>query len=110
MTLRTNNHILSIQELGGVNDLVDEVKLPPEYVGESSGGYYNVRHELERRGGSLAVTSAATGGPVWTLRTLEFADRRLVLSHTSSRYELWSSSSMACLLTGSTTASPEVIV
>lgn len=70
----------------GVNQIVDEVKLPKDFAPESRGGYFNEASVFERLKGKLLNSSNSTGGHVLTIAHLLFRDSSAVLIHQGTAY------------------------
>jgi len=85
--LRTNERLRIIDTFGGVNDSVDEIKMPGELVRRSNGGRYTGRGEFERIPGKQVMSTSTAWGVLLGLRQIEFQDRMVVIIHSSNVYE-----------------------
>ena len=69
--IRTDGNVLVVDDFAGVNNAIDEIKLPPNLIPWSQGGYYTERKEF---------------GILWCLKQLEFSDHSVVVFHASTQY------------------------
>ena len=84
--IRTDGNTLVVNDFAGVNTAIDEVKLPPNMVPWSVGGYYTNRKEFERLLGKKPVSTATTEGMILTIMQMNFRDHSVVLFHASTQY------------------------
>lgn len=85
MAIRTEHDLLVVESFRGVNQIVDELNLVPEFCPWAHGGFFNRESAFERLPGKMP-SSATTGGLVLTLTQLTFADTDTVLIHQSSNW------------------------
>lgn len=86
MALRTDGSAMVVDDFAGVNNSVDEVKLPPPFVRWSTGGYYTERQEFERIQGKKIVGTSTAFGLLLCLKQLDFRGHSVVVSHSSHVY------------------------
>ena len=83
---RTEEESLILDNLLGVNQLIDELDLPKEFTPDSNGVYPTGKQNVARIQGKKLNSSNSTGGHVLTLASLQFKERSYVLIHQSSNY------------------------
>jgi hypothetical protein len=83
---RTQSQTLVIEDFKGLNQVIDEIKLPSSHTPWAHGGYFNEKAEFERLQGKQLHSSVTTGGSVLTLKQLQFTDKDVLLVHQSSSY------------------------
>ena len=84
--IRVGENTLVVDDFAGVNNAIDEIKLPPSLVPWSTGGYYTERKEFERLKGKKVVGTSTAFGLLLCLKQLDFQDRSVVVGHASSCY------------------------
>ena len=84
--IRTDGNVLVVDDFAGVNNAVDEVKLPPNLVPWSQGGYYTERKEFERLRGKKMVGTSTAFGILLCIKQLDFRDSTTVVFHASTGY------------------------
>jgi hypothetical protein len=84
--IRTDGNVLVVDDFAGVNNAIDEIKLPPNLVPWSQGGYYTERKEFERLRGKKMVGTSTAFGILLCLKQLEFSDHSVVVFHASTQY------------------------
>ncbi len=83
---RSAGKLRSIEEFGGCNQLIDEVKLPDNFVRWSTGGIYTERKEFERVPGKVSIGTSSAFGSLFFLDQLNFRDKSVVIFHASTIY------------------------
>ena len=84
--IRTDGNVLVVEDFAGVNNALDEVKLPPNLVPWSMGGYYTERKEFERLRGKKVVGTSTAFGILLCIKQLDFRERSIVVFHASTQY------------------------
>lgn len=84
--LRSDGKLKTVDDFGGCNQLIDEIKLPNNFVRWSNGGLYTERKEFERIPGKVAVGTSSAFGSLLFLEQLDFKDKSVVLFHSSTVY------------------------
>lgn len=83
---RTEEKALIIETFGGVNNLVDEITLPPQLSPWVHGCFADERGHMVRIPGKVLVSSNASSGVVLSITQLTFAERGGVVVHQSSKW------------------------
>lgn len=82
---RTSEPPVIVETLGGVNQVLDQLNLPPESTPWLHGMFPNARGDLERIPGKLANSTGSLGSHVLSLTQLEFSGKSVVLIHQGSQ-------------------------
>ena len=105
--MRANQDRLTIQELQGCNDLIDEIRLPEGLVPWSHGGHFNERSEFERlRGKKHLATSTSSRGMILSLCQLQFSSKDAVVVRDDISFRYVDSVDMESLRTVGGTVNP----
>jgi len=83
---RTDEELLVVDDFSGVNQVIDELKISDKATPWLYGAFVSPHKTVERIPGKVLVSSATSGGAVFTLHQLDFTDRSLVLVHQASNY------------------------
>lgn len=87
MPLRTGGPTWVVDDFSGINQVVDEVKLPPTHVRWSHGGQFTERKEFHRLCGKKAISSSSSYGSFLSIAHLVFNNRNVVVTHSSHSYQ-----------------------
>lgn len=85
MAHRTKGNVQFVGAFSGINDMVDEVKLAPEMVRASIGGYFTEQNEFKRLGGKLMNSNTTYNGRIMDIHQLRFDDVDVVVFHSSNQ-------------------------
>jgi len=81
--LRSKGDTFIINDFAGVNNAIDEVKLPKEFVRWCNGGFFTERQEFQRLNGKKAVGTSTAFGILLSMHQLSFRERNVVVVNTS---------------------------
>lgn len=104
--IRSDGKLKSIEDFGGNNQLIDEVKLPANFVRWSNGGLYTERKEFERIPGKVSIGTSSAFGSLLFLDQLNFRDKSVVIFHASTVYAYETNMDNLKVATLSTTSNP----
>lgn len=72
-----------IDKFDGVNNLIDTVNLPENFVAWAQGGFFSEKRYFRRLPGNLSISTSSVVGPVFSVASLEFRSRTVVVFHAS---------------------------
>lgn len=104
MALRSKGPHNIIDEFSGVDDIVDEVKIPKDFVSWASGVYPTEQKRMQRIPGKLTNATSTSLGRILSLTQLSFEDSDCVVIHTSTILEV--ETDMSLLVSSSSGVSP----
>jgi len=84
VTIRSEGPHKIINEFSGVNDLVDDVKLPEDLVSWAHGAFPSDKSRMQRIPGKLVNSTSTHEGMIISIHQLDFQDTNLVVIHTST--------------------------
>ena len=104
MTIRSEGPHKIINEFSGVNDLVDDVKLPEDLVSWAHGAFPSDKSRMQRIPGKLVNSTSTHEGMIISIHQLDFQNTNLVVIHTSTA--LQTDSNLSTLLSSASTPFP----
>jgi hypothetical protein len=76
-----------IESFRGIDQVIDEVKLPKEFTPWARGGYFSESNEFTRIPGKKLLDPLSSGGHILTLQQMSFQDgTEAVLVHRGANY------------------------
>lgn len=107
MAIRSEDQLKIIEVFDGVNDAIDRLKTPDNFVPTMLGGFCNEQSKFERLCGKKLVNATSTNlGSILCVRQLEFKNQKIVVYHSSTGYFKMQTSELSGLLSSSSSYNP----
>ena len=85
---RSEYPVQVIDEFKGINQLVDDLKLAPEYAPSIMGCYSEESTSLQRLKGKLQYPSTSTDGNMLVIQQLTFNNGNFLVLHAGATYKI----------------------